>query len=51
MTIIKQIWTISNNLKKDLFDDDFLKQFKTCDELISFLKEIQKRDIRKCLYC
>jgi|GEM_PF-4368569 len=28
---------------EDLFDDDFLKQFKTGDELTNFLKEIQKR--------
>ena len=35
--------------KEDLFDDDFLKQFKTGDELTSFLKEIQKRGIEKML--
>ena len=35
--------------KEDLFDDDFLKQFKTGDELTGFLKEIQKRGIEKML--
>lgn len=35
--------------KEDLFNDDFLKQFKTGDELSSFLKEIQKRGIEKML--
>lgn len=35
--------------KEDLFDDDFLKQFKTGDELTGFLKEIQKRGIEKLL--
>lgn len=35
--------------KEDLFDDDFLKQFKTGDELNGFLKEIQKRGIEKML--
>ena len=35
--------------KEDLFDDDFLKQFKIGDELTSFLKEIQKRGIEKML--
>lgn len=35
--------------KEDLFDVDFLKQFKTGDELTSFLKEIQKRGIEKML--
>ena len=35
--------------KEDLFNDDFLKQFKTGDELTSFLKEIQKRGIEKML--
>lgn len=28
--------------KEKLFDDDFLKQFKTVDELNGFLKEFQK---------
>lgn len=35
--------------KEDLLSDDFLKQFKTGDELNSFLKEIQKRCIEKML--
>ncbi len=35
--------------KEDLFDDDFLKQLKTGDELTGFLKEIQKRGIEKML--
>ena len=35
--------------KEDLFDEDFLKQFKTGDELTGFLKEIQKRGIEKML--
>ena len=35
--------------KDDLLDDDFLKQFKTGDELTSFLKSIQKRGIEKML--
>lgn len=35
--------------KEDLFDDDFLKQFKTGAELTGFLKEIQKRGIEKML--
>lgn len=35
--------------KEDLFTDDFLKQFKTGDELTGFLKEIQKRGIEKML--
>ena len=35
--------------KEELFDDEFLKQFKTRDELNSFLKEPQKRGIEKML--
>ena len=35
--------------KEELFDDDFLKQFKTGDELNGFLKELQKRGIEKML--
>ncbi|EKF54082.1 mutator family transposase [Galbibacter marinus] len=33
--------------KEDLFSDDFLKEFKTGDELNSFLKQLQKRCIEK----
>lgn len=37
-------------MKKDeLFTDAFLKQFKTGDELTSFLKQLQKRGIEKML--
>lgn len=35
--------------KEDLFSDDFLKEFKTGDELNSFLKQLQKRCIEKML--
>lgn len=35
--------------KEDLLTDEFLKQFKTGDELHSFLKQIQKRGIEKML--
>jgi transposase-like protein len=35
--------------KEDLLSDEFLKQFKTGDELSSFLKAIQKRGIEKML--
>src|SRR5690606_26199100 len=35
--------------KDDLLNDDFLKQFKTGDELTAFLKQIQKRGIEKML--
>ena len=35
--------------KEDLLTDEFLKQFKTSDELSSFLKQIQKRGIEKML--
>lgn len=35
--------------KDDLLSDDFLKQFKTGDELTGFLKEIQRRGIEKML--
>ena len=33
--------------KEELFNDEFLKQFKTGDELNGFLKELQKRGIEK----
>jgi transposase-like protein len=35
--------------KDDLLNDDFLKQFKTGDELTGFLKELHKRGIEKML--
>ena len=35
--------------KEDLITDEFLKQFKTEDELTLFLKEIHKRGIEKML--
>lgn len=35
--------------KEELFTDEFLKQFKTGDELNSFLKQLQKRGIEKML--
>jgi len=35
--------------KEDLFDDDFLKQFKTGEELSNFLKQLQKRGLEKIL--
>lgn len=35
--------------KEDLLDDEFLKQFKTGEELNGFLKQIQKRGIEKML--
>lgn len=35
--------------KEELFNDEFLKQFKTGDELSSFLKQLQKRGIEKML--
>jgi len=35
--------------KEDLFNDEFLKQFKTGDELNGFLKQLQKRGIEKML--
>ena len=35
--------------KEELFTDEFLKQFKTGDELSSFLKQIQKRGIEMML--
>jgi len=37
--------------KEDLFDDDFLKQFKTGEELSNFLKQLQKRGLEKILDC
>jgi putative transposase len=35
--------------KEDLLEDDFLKQFKTGEELNDFLKQLQKRGIEKML--
>lgn len=35
--------------KEDLFSDEFLKQFKSGDELNGFLKDLQKRGIEKML--
>lgn len=35
--------------KEDLLSDDFLKQFKSGEELNSFLKDLQKRGIEKML--
>ncbi len=35
--------------KEELFNDEFLKQFKTGDELNGFLKQLQKRGIEKML--
>lgn len=35
--------------KEEFFNDDFLKQFKSGDELNGFLKELQKRGIEKML--
>ena len=35
--------------KEDLLNDDFLKQFKTGEELNSFLNSLQKRAIEKIL--
>lgn len=35
--------------KEDLFNDDFLKQFKTGEELNNFLKQLQKRGIENKL--
>lgn len=35
--------------KDDLISDDFLKQFKSHEELTGFLKQIQKRGIEKML--
>ena len=34
---------------KDLFPDDFFKQFKTGDELQKFLKDLLNREIEKML--
>ena len=34
---------------KDLFPDDFFKQFKTGDELQNFLKDLLNREIEKML--
>ncbi len=35
--------------KEDLFDDDFLKQFKSREDLSNFLKKLQKRGLEKML--
>nr|WP_299584568.1 transposase [uncultured Sunxiuqinia sp.] len=35
--------------KEELLNDDFLKQFKSGEELNDFLKQIQKRGIEKML--
>ncbi len=35
--------------KEDLFDDEFLKQFKSGEELTGFLKQLQKRGLEKML--
>jgi len=35
--------------KEDLLDDEFLNQFKTGEELTTFLKAIQKRGVEKIL--
>ncbi|PPK93724.1 mutator family transposase, partial [Nonlabens xylanidelens] len=35
--------------KEDLLNDDFLKQFKSGEELTGFLKQLQKRGIEKML--
>jgi len=35
--------------KEDLFEDDFFKQFKSGEELSSFLKQLQKRGLEKML--
>jgi len=35
--------------KENLFDDEFLKQFKSGEELSSFLKQLQKRGLEKML--
>jgi uncharacterized protein (UPF0264 family) len=35
--------------KEDLFDDEFLKQFKSGEELSSFLKQLQEHGLEKML--
>lgn len=35
--------------KEDLFEDEFLKQFKSGEELSNFLKQLQKRGLEKML--
>ncbi len=35
--------------KEDFLNDEFLKQFKTGEELTSFLKSVQKRGVEKIL--
>ena len=44
---IFNIYTVIHT--KDLFPDDFFKQFKTGDDLQNFLKDLQKRGIEKML--
>ncbi len=34
--------------KEDLLNDNFLKQFKTGEELTSFLKSIQSEVLKRC---
>ena len=41
------IYTVMN--KEYFFDDDFLKQFKSGEELSNFLKQLQKRGLEKML--
>ncbi len=33
---------------EDFLSDDFLKQFKTADQLNNFLAWIQKRELKRC---
>ena len=35
--------------KEDLFDDDFLKQFKNSQEFDSFIDQLYKRGVEKML--
>ena len=36
--------------KEDLLSDDFLKQFKTGEDLYGFLAQLQKRGLEKMLF-
>ena len=45
--LILKLYTVMK--KEDLLNDDFLKQFKSGEELNDFLKQIQKRGIEKML--
>ncbi len=47
--MIEQIFIYTVMKKEDLLNDDFLKQFKSGEELNDFLKQIQKRGIEKML--